>query len=162
MPVLHGRRFAWLVIAGAALLGACKRDAATNASPEPKSGRPPADACAVLTDAEVSAALGRPAKSDGGGGPRCTWKTASAPVPISVQLNLTDHGPDDERLLKSATDEDIAGLGDEARWSTGLSTLLVVAEKRDFTLQVIAIGSDVDSKAVAVKLAPSVLERAFR
>ena len=141
---------------------------ATAANPSGKLGA--LDACALLTQAEVEAALGdkvnAPKAADRGAS--CDYTGVTGQIPPQMAIQLQAGSPSSFALLKKmsgvvggvvstlapgldtalpsvvgdmATIETVPGLGDDAFWNGGTSNMWVLTGNREFSIQVLKFGS---------------------
>lgn len=130
---------------------------------------PPADACALLTPAQVGAALGGtsgPGKALATG--VCQWSQQGKPGDELLKLDITLVTPDHYTRLKTVTTgkvTSVSGLGDEAFYSTlvqGKLTLTTLNVKKGTAAVVIRVSGGTKpaeeyqtrEKAIAVALLP--------
>jgi hypothetical protein len=130
----------------------------------------PADACALLTQAEVNTVLG--AKLEAGthpfGGPTvCGWTEAGGATITNKRVLLTITSPERYAVAKTPIQKiakiPVSGLGDDAFYATvsGLGTTLEVKKGNNaFTINVKGEGWSVDQKLAMEKaLAADVIAR---
>jgi hypothetical protein len=131
-----------------------------------------ADACALLTKAEMEAIAGRP-MSAGAPPPavppkspdvtftQCSWPTADGDNPIGIGVRISKKGDGDPGYARQvAVDsgfkvEDVAGLGDVAFW-TGIQ--LQVFRGKDLQIVVNIMGHR-DAKEKAIQVARKALAK---
>lgn len=98
----------------------------------------PAQVCALLTDADVKAVLGKPAQARPGGldltGPSCAWKGDNAGMEVAVETDASlaaassnAKGETIEQRFKMMLDEvaakratSVTGVGEQAVWQSNL------------------------------------------
>lgn len=122
-------------------------------------------ACSLFTGAEMSEAIGaqvadgRDYLATAAKATNCVWE---GDVVIYIEVLLED-GPswyDAIHIVDAEDDvEEVEGLGDEALWNEFLGTLDVIEGDRFISIQPLVGFSELDSKEVALELAPLTLER---
>src|SRR5215813_15522581 len=137
--------------------------------PSPCVAAPPTDACALLTTAQVSAALGGPV----GAGKAltkdvCQWSQQGKPGDVLLKLDVNVITPDHFTRLKTVTlgtVTNVGGLGDDAFYSTftqGHTTLTTLNIKKGESAVTIRVSGgtkpaeeyQAKEKAVAQALVP--------
>jgi hypothetical protein len=131
----------------------------------PASGAPPTDACALLTPAQVSNALGVTVKSGERivptGSKLCGFGGAGASKRVVVALITPDMFAHEKHPLRGIAEEQASGLGDDAHYMTtpGFGTGLSVL-KGGFAFKIRVYGFPIEQvKTKEQKLAQDVLAK---
>jgi hypothetical protein len=152
-------------------LGACSLAAALAA---PASAGTP-DACGLLTEAEASAVVGKPAKATPGTfnmfGPSCMWIGEGRKLSVRLETDetlaaLTKQGPKQTATQRFAAMRDeikpkkavaVSGIGEDAVWHLEFSQLWVLKNKKVAVISIMrgfSFEKDLErAKAAAIKVA---------
>lgn len=123
----------------------------------------PVDAC-LLTEAEVETAIGQDvtATQSSGAAPllSCQYATATQSAGMNLTVVIGTNAGDAQALFDAGTGEQIAGLGDGARWLAGPSQALsVLTGNMILGVQFFGDLTAVDARATAIALAEATIPR---
>jgi hypothetical protein len=125
-------------------------------------------ACSLFTAQEIGAVTEEDMQEGREHGPAfegatgCTWESSEGPTVVFVELRLEGGQDFYEATMEGVSEgqlQEVQGIGDVARWDTFLGVVEVVDDDRFISVQPVIVLSEVDNRAVGLKLAEMAVER---